>query len=232
MSNKTTVVFLHGAGTGAWVWERAMNELPVPAIALDVPGRSAGATPEGCVDALVAELDQRGIDSVILVMHSLAGVLAPGLAARLGARVKRCIFVAAVIPPSGGSFVDALGFVNRFILRILFKLNPKGLTPSPEMLRAELCNDLSPQDSEQLISRFTPEMPGLYLTPVGAFSPLPNATYIKLLKDQSVPPARQETMLPRLAQPVVRELDTGHMAMLAAPKALADLIMKEVELVH
>jgi pimeloyl-ACP methyl ester carboxylesterase len=232
MSNKTTVVFLHGAGTGAWVWERVMNELSVPAIALDVPGRSAGATPQNCAEALVAELDQRGIDSVILVMHSLAGVLAPGLVARLGARVKRCIFVAAVIPPSGGSFVDALGFVNRQILRVLFKLNPKGLTPSPEMLRAELCNDLSPQDSEQIISRFIPEMPGLYLTSVGAFSPLSNATYIRLLKDKSVPPERQDTMLARLSQPSVRELETGHMAMLAAPKALADLIMEEAEPAH
>jgi pimeloyl-ACP methyl ester carboxylesterase len=230
MSNKTTVVFLHGAGTGAWVWERVINELPVPAIALDVPGRSAGTTPQRCAEALVAELDQRGIDSVILVMHSLAGVLAPGLVARLGSRLKRCIFVAAVIPPSGGSFMDALGFVKRFILRILFKLNPKGLTPSPEMIRAELCNDLSPQDSQQIISRFTPEMPGLYLTPVDAFLPLPNATYIKLLKDQSVSPAQQETMLTRLAQPVVRELETGHMAMLAAPAALANLIMKETEI--
>jgi len=232
MSNKTTVVFLHGAGTGAWVWERVINELPAPAIALDVPGRSLGATPERCADALVAELNQRGIGSVILVMHSLAGVLAPRLVARLGTRVKRCVFVAAVIPPSGGSFVDAIGFVNRFILRILFKLNPKGLTPSPAMLRTELCNDLSPQDSELIISRYTPEMPGLYLTPVGKFSPLPRATYIKLLQDQSVPPARQGTMLTRLSQPIVRELATGHMPMLAAPTALANLIMKENERAH
>ncbi|MCG2785583.1 MAG: alpha/beta hydrolase [Anaerolineae bacterium] len=232
MSNETTIVFLHGAGTGAWVWERVMDELSIPSVALDIPGRVAGATPENCSEALVAELDRRGIDSIILVMHSLAGVLAPGLMARLGTRIKRCIFVAAVIPPSGGSFVDALGFVNRQILRALFKLNPKGLTPSPEMLRAELCNDLSPQDSEQIISRFTPEMPGLYLTSVNAFSPLPNATYIRLLKDKSVPPERQDTMLARLSQPSVRELETGHMAMLAAPKALTDLIMEEVEPAH
>ena len=229
MSNKTTIVFLHGAGTGAWVWERVMNELSIPSVALDIPGRTTGATPENCSEALVAELDRRGIDSLILVMHSLAGVLAPGLAARLGARIKRCIFVSAVIPPSGGSFVDALGFLNRQILRVLFKFNPKGLTPSPEMLRAELCSDLSPQDSEQVISRFVPEMPGLYLTPVGAFSPLPNATYIRLLKDKSVHPQQQDTMLARLSQPKVRELETGHMAMLAAPKALADLIMEEAE---
>lgn len=230
MSNKTTVVFLHGAGTGAWVWERVINELSVPTIALEVPGRRAGVTPEGCAEALAAEIDQQGIDSVVLVMHSLAGVLAPGLVARLGDRVKRCIFVGAVIPPSGGSFVDALGFVNRLILSILFKFNPQGLKPSPEMIRAELCNDLNPQDSEEMIARFTPEMAGLYLTPVGKFSPLPNATYIKLLKDQSVSPAQQNSMLARLAQPVVRELETGHMAMLSAPAALAKLIMEEVEM--
>lgn len=230
MSNKTTVVFLHGAGTGAWVWERVINELSVPTIALEVPGRRAGVTPEGCAEALAAEIDQQGIDLVVLVMHSLAGVLAPGLVARLGKRVKRLVFLSAVIPPSGGSFVDALGFVNRFILSILFKFNPQGLKPSPEMIRAELCNDLNPQDSEEMIARFTPEMPGLYLTPVGKFSPLPNATYIKLLKDQSVSPAQQNSMLARLAQPVVRELETGHMAMLSAPAALAKLIMEEVEM--
>lgn len=230
MSNKTTVVFLHGAGTGAWVWERVINELSVPTIALEVPGRRAGVTPEGCAEALAAEIDQQGIDLVVLVMHSLAGVLAPGLVARLGKRVKRLVFLSAVIPPSGGSFVDALGFVNRLILSILFKFNPQGLKPSPEMIRAELCNDLNPQDSEEMIARFTPEMPGLYLTPVGKFSPLPNATYIKLLKDQSVSPAQQNSMLARLAQPVVRELETGHMAMLSAPAALAKLIMEEVEM--
>lgn len=230
MSNKTTVVFLHGAGTGAWVWERVIKELPIPAIALDVPGRSAGATPQGCANALAAELEQQGVDSTILVLHSLAGVLAPGLATRLGKRVKRLVFLSAVIPPSDGSFVDALGFVNRLILRILFRFNPQGLKPSPEMIRAELCNDLDPQDSEEIITRFSPEMPGLYLTPVGKFSPLPNATYIKLLKDQSVSPAQQNSMLARLAQPIVRELETGHMAMLSAPAALAKLIMEEVEM--
>jgi len=102
MKNKITLVFLHGAGTGAWVWERVIKELSTPAVALDIPGRIEGATPDNCADALVAELDRKGVDSVILVLHSLAGVLAPGMAARLGSRLKHIVYVAAVIPPSGG----------------------------------------------------------------------------------------------------------------------------------
>jgi len=171
MSNEVTIVFLHGAGTGAWVWERVINELSIPAVALDIPGRIDGTTPDNCAAALVTELDRMGIGSVILVMHSLAGVLASGLSARLGSKLKRCIFIAAVIPPSGGSFVDALSFMNRQILRVLFKFNPKGLKPSPAMIRSQLCNDLSPQDTEEVISRYTAEMPGLYLTPGGTFRP-------------------------------------------------------------
>ena len=167
-----------------------MNELSTPAVALDIPGRINGATPDNCAAALVTELDRMGIGSVILVMHSLAGVFASGLSARLGSRVKRWIFIAAVIPPSGGSFVDVLGFMNRQVLRVLFKFNPKGLKPSAEMIRSQLCNDLSSQDAEEVILRYAAEMPGLYLTPVGATPPFPNSTYIKLLKDQSVSPSQ------------------------------------------
>ncbi len=75
-----------------------MKELSTPAVALDIPGRIEGATPDSCADALVTELDREGVDSVILVLHSLAGVLAPGLAARLESRLKHIVYVAAVIP--------------------------------------------------------------------------------------------------------------------------------------
>lgn len=230
MSNEITIVCLHGAGTGAWVWGRVINELSVPAIALDIQGRTKGATPDNCAEALVAELNRMDIGSVILVMHSLAGVLASGLLVRLGSRVKRCIFVGAVIPPIGGSFVDALGFMNRLVLQVLFKLNPNGLKPSPAMIRKEYCNDLSLQDTEEVISRYTAEMPGLYLAPGRAIQSLPDSTYIKLLKDQSLLPPQQDSMIVRLNQPIVREIEAGHLVMLSNPVALANLIKEDIKI--
>jgi len=227
MANEITMVFLHGAGTGAWVWERVIKELSAPAVALDIPGRIDGATPDNCAAALVAELDRRGVNSVVLVLHSLAGVLASGLSTRLEPRLKRCVFIAAVIPPSGGSFVDALGFVNRVVLRVLFKFNPKGLKPSPAMIRRQLCNDLAPQDADQVISCYAAEMPELYLTSAGVLPLLPNSTYIKLLKDQSLLPLQQDSMRARLDRPLVREMDAGHLVMLSAPAALAQLLEEE-----
>ena len=229
MTNEATMVFLHGAGTGAWVWERVTNELSIPAVALDIPGRTGGATPDSCAAELVAELDRRGVDSVVLVLHSLAGVLAPGLSARLGSRLKYCVYVAAVIPPSGGAFVDALGFVNRVVLQLLFKFNPKGLKPSPTMIRRQLCNDLDPQIADLVVSRYAAEMPGLYLTSVGVLPSLRSATYVKLLKDQSLPPEQQNSMIARLDGPRVREIEAGHLVMLSAPVILAKILEEEAQ---
>ena len=52
-----TLVLLHGAGIGAWAWERVISNLSTPAVALDVPGRVVGATPQGCAEALAKELE-------------------------------------------------------------------------------------------------------------------------------------------------------------------------------
>lgn len=229
MKNETTVVFLHGAGTGPWVWQRVMDSMPAPGIALEVPGRHEGATPDSCAEAIVDELERRSIGRVAIVMHSLAGVLAPGLSARLGDRVTAYIYVAAVIPPPGKSFVDVLGFPNRVVLRLLFRFNRQGLTPSPAMIRKELCNDLSEADAAQVVANYAAEWPGLYMNPVGSIIPGGQATYIKLLDDRSVNTDLQSRMIGNLSDPLVRELRSGHLVMLSRPKDLGALIMEAIE---
>jgi pimeloyl-ACP methyl ester carboxylesterase len=123
--------------------------------------------------------------------------------------------------------VDALGFVNRMVLRALFKLNPAGLKPSPAMIRRELGNDLSAEDAELVISRYAAELPGLYLTPAGAQPINSPSSTVKLLADQSITPVQQESMAARLHDVRLRELAAGHLAMLSAPDALAALLNHE-----
>ncbi|MGH6639319.1 MAG: alpha/beta fold hydrolase [Polaromonas sp.] len=227
MAGEITTVLLHGAGTGAWVWQAVIHEMTSPVVALDVPGRAEGVTPDSCAAELVAELDRRGIDSVILVLHSLAGVLSSGLASRLGARLKHIVYVAAIVPPSGGSFVDAFGWVNRVIFRLLFRFNRKGLKPSAAMIQRELCNDLDATATDWVVSRYAAEFPGLYLSPTGSVLPRCGTTYIKLLKDQSVLPAQQDAMIARLDNPQVTGIEAGHLVMLSAAARLAELLQRE-----
>lgn len=217
-------VLLHGAGLGAWVWQPVIDRMATPALALDVPGRHAAATPQGCARALAAELDRRGIGEVVLVAHSLAGVLVPGLAARLGSRLRHCAYLAAAIPPPGGAFVDALGAIDRTLLRLLSRFNQDGLKPGEPMIRKELCNDLDEATAAQVVSRYASEFPGLYLTPVQAPPARVASTYLRLLRDRSLALSRQDAMIARLPQPQVRDLDAGHLAMLSVPAQLAETL--------
>lgn len=114
-----SVVLLHGAGIGPWAWERVRSRLSVPSIAPEVPGRFVGATPEACAEQLAADIDAFTAGDVVLVAHSLCGVLVPGLAERLGSRLKHVVYVSAVIPSAGQSFLAAIGFPMGLVIRTL-----------------------------------------------------------------------------------------------------------------
>jgi pimeloyl-ACP methyl ester carboxylesterase len=227
MSSPATFVFLHGAGAGPWVWERVIRQLEAPALALEYAGREKGATPAACAGVVAAELERRGVGEVVIVMHSLAGVLARDLGTHLGNRLRRCVFVSAVIPPAGDRFVDTLGFAQRTVLHLLFRLNPSGLKPASRMIRAELCNDLTAEDADEVVSRYQAEMPGLYLEPT-ALGPIGcPSIYLKLLHDRSVKPAQQQAMASGLGDVRVYELPAGHLAMLSTPSDVAAILNEE-----
>ena len=161
------------------------------------------------------------------VLHSLAGVLAHALSARSGSRLKSCVFVSAVIPPPGGAVIDTLGCVQRLIFRTLFTFRPGGLKPSAAMIRRTLCEDLAEQDAELVVSRYRAEMPGLYPESAGAAPALARCTFVKLLKDRSITPTQQDKMIGRLENCRVHEIDSGHLVMLSAPAALAEVCLQE-----
>jgi pimeloyl-ACP methyl ester carboxylesterase len=221
--NSTTIVLLHGSGMGRWIWDRTTSHLRHTYLALDVPSRHIRATPSTCAATLVETMDQQGVMNVMLVAHSLSGVLVPELAERLGPRLKCCLYVGAVIPKPGQSFAGAMGFITNIMLRVLFRLHPKGLKPSETMMRKELCNDLDEATTKEVVKRFDPEFPGLFLTPVGVY-PEVKCIYVRLMKDKSVPPELQQKMAQALPRVEVVELDAGHMAMLSKPEKLAAII--------
>lgn len=217
------VALLHGAGTDGRIWERVRMHLVAESVAPDLASRGRDARPATCAAQVVASLGVPASRPVVLVMHSLAGVLAHDLGRILGPRVKACVYVAAVVPAEGGSFAQAMGFPGRWLLPLLFRLNPNGLRPSERMIRAELCEDLSAEDASLVVERYQPEYPGLYLSAVGAPPTVPS-TYVSLARDRSVPPTLQARVAARVPQATIRELDGGHLVMLSRPSELAATI--------
>lgn len=217
------MILLHGSGLGSWIWEAVHRHLSHPHVALDVPSRRTGTDPERCARDLLSDPRFPSEGPVVLVLHSLSGVLESALANALGNRLVQVIHLASVVPQAGRTFADTMGFPTPLILRLLFWRNPQGLSPSPSMLKNQLCNDLDAQESQRVVERFQGEYSGLFLEPVPEGHSSIHRAYLVCSRDQSVPPRLQRAIAQRLGA-AVREMDCGHLPMLSRPEALAGFL--------
>jgi hypothetical protein len=101
LAGVATFVLVHGAWHGAWCWDRLTPELVARghgAVTMDLPIDDASATFETYAD-LVAE-SCRDHDDVVLVGHSLAGMVLPLVSSRRAVRLQ--VFLCAVVPSLTG----------------------------------------------------------------------------------------------------------------------------------
>lgn len=108
----TTFGLIHGAWHGAWCWEPLMAELERRghrAVAVDLPCADPTVTTVDnaaqVVEAL-AEANAAGADDVVVVGHSLGGIVAP-VVAQLRP-VRKVVLLAALVPRPGRSLTDVM----------------------------------------------------------------------------------------------------------------------------
>lgn len=206
------------------MWDRVLKELEDMAIAVDLPLDAAGTTPDKCTEIIAGEIHDNAFETVVLVLHSWAGVLAGELQNTLSTRLAHVVYLSAIVPPAGGGFVDALPVPQRWILKVLMKRNPDGLRPSERMIRQEYCNDLTTDDTRLVIDRFQAQMPEPFLVGTRPYVATGAETYITLGQDQSVPPALQQKNIERVGAPRVVSIEAGHLPMLSRPADVAAAI--------
>ena len=183
--------------------------------------------PERCAVALLADPSFPTEGPVVLVLHSLAGVLEIPLVRALGSRVVHVVHVAAVVPRPGRSFASTVGFPANLVLPILFWLNPRGLKPSPAMLLRQLGEDLSEDLRAVLVERHRPVRGGLFLEPVPTAEVRVPRTYVLCVNDRCVSPALQSRLAECLGARV-RPIAAGHLPMLSRPAEIAQIVSSVV----
>lgn len=105
MPRKTqTLVFLHGSGDSAGVWQPLIDRLPeYECVALDLPGHGAlverpGPAEMGVDDYAVAthsELARRGLSGICLIGHSLGSAVALRMALEYPSRIASLVLIGA-----------------------------------------------------------------------------------------------------------------------------------------
>jgi pimeloyl-ACP methyl ester carboxylesterase len=225
-----TMMLVHGGGFGAACWDPMLPYLDGDVRAIDLPGRGTRPAPladiriANFVDAVVDEIVTHDLTDVLLVGHSLAGITLPGVAGRIPERLRRLAFVSCTVPDDGTSVFDTLDPE----IQALSDGNAarENSVLDAEMAKVMFCNDMDDEQTQWTVGHLVPEAMGVMYEPVdlsGLRQPVPR-TWVRLLRDAVVPPAKQDRWIHNIGGAHVVDLDVGHMAMISAPKELAEIL--------
>ena len=117
-----TFLLLHGGGMGGWTWKFMRQALEAKGHTVYTPtftgfgerehliGRDVGNDTH--VQDIVNVLKYDDLSDVIMVAHSYAGTIAPGVLAQAGERIRRVVYLDAIIPKAGERIASLLGFAT------------------------------------------------------------------------------------------------------------------------
>ncbi len=232
-------VLVHGAWHGAWCWTRVLPLLRAAghdahAVTLTGVGdRAHLLSPEirlrTHVDDVLHLIKFEELDDVVLVGHSYAGMVITGAADALlhqGSKaLKQLVYLDAVVPRPGESWSShqPAETVAARIKAVIIRNGTEVMLPPDAKVFG-----LKGADHEWVTRRMTPQPFAVYQDPLifdaGRLSALPR-TFIDCTAP-SLPTL--DNIRNRVQQEKdwqLLELETGHNAMISAPRELADMLL-------
>ena len=223
-------LLIHGAAHGAWCWDATLPFLDIPghqARAIDLP-RTGGLQDQA--QAIRAALDGWPGPPVVLVGHSMAGFAITQAAEADPRGIAALVYLCAFVPAPGQTIARLRRDWPDHPLRGTYALSPDRATFTfrPEVATDRFYHDCPPEVAQAAIARLRPEPVAPQETPVtptGRSAQIPRA-YVRCTDDRAIPAAQQTAMAATLPGAAVHDLPTGHSPFLAAPQALAALLLR------
>ncbi|MBN8871991.1 MAG: alpha/beta fold hydrolase [Rhodospirillales bacterium] len=225
-----TIVLLHGAYQGGWIWQRVTPHLRAAGHTVFAP------TLDGCAErrhALRPGIDTEShaaeitellffedLRDVVLVGTSCGGMVLCRVAEQVPDRVGRLVLADALALFDGETLAD-------HVQRPTAVTTALATGPSPEDAAGRMFASLDPATKDWALARVTPHPVAAMTAPVklDRFWDIDwRASVIWCRQSPNPPRAHQERAATRL-RATWHELDTGHYPMLTEPAALARLIM-------
>ena len=235
-----TFVLVHGAWHGGWCWQRVIPFLEAAGHTVYAPTltgmaeRAAELSPAVGLDThiqdIVGLLEDKNLHGVILVGHSYGGMVITGVVDAVPERIEHLVYLDTFVPRDGDSMAGISPVVIWLLLRQAegdgWKISSHGdygVTTEPD--RSWVLSSVTPQPLKTL------EQP-LHLKHPAIVSTKPR-THIECT-GTSVVRSRMRQLLRRLLAPRalppteggwrLRQLPTGHDAMITMPQELAHLL--------
>jgi pimeloyl-ACP methyl ester carboxylesterase len=231
----TTFVLVHGAWHGAWCWSEIVPLLEAEGHAVltpDLPGHGDDHSPvaEMTLDSYARRVTatlESASKPVVLVGHSMGGMVVTQAAEYAPDRIARLVYLTAFLPGNGESLAELAGAFEGAdnVQPNLVVDEEAGTCVVAEGAAAWLFyGECTPEATAHAQSMLRPEALAAFPTPVhvseSGASALPRA-YIECLRDQAITHGLQRHMQGQLPCEPVFSIDTDHSPFLSRPGELA-----------
>src|SRR5262245_55735614 len=237
-----TFVLVHGAWHGGWCWQKLIPSLEAAGHEVHAPTltglaeRASELSPDVGLDThiqdIVGLLEEKNLHGVILVGHSYGAMVITGVVDQVPERIAHLVYLDTFVPRDGESMVD----VSRIVTWILRKQTQEGwrvesrgtygVTTEPD--RSWVLSKVTPQPLKTFKQPLHLKNPAIVSTKPrthiactgGFFFSLMQRLLRHLLARRALPPTEGGWRL--------RQLRSGHDAMITKPRELADLLLEVV----
>lgn len=238
-TKKNTYVLVHGAWQAPYVWDAVRNELTKAGnkvIVIELPGHGNDNTPTHTLSLdvyrdKVIEAISKIEGKVILVGHSMGGMVITEVAEKAPSKISKLVYIGAFLPATGQALTD-LAYSDPDS-----KLGPL-LRPSPDQLTLDVVkdsltylfiNDGTQTDKEKVVANYRAE-PAIPFTGkvtltnenFGAVEKV----YIKTMNDIVISPGLQDRMIAAAGIKTIYQINSSHSPFLAQPNLVAELMLK------
>ena len=238
-SQRPTIVLVHGAWSDQSAWKAVKPLVEAKGyhvLAVNLPGHGSDTTPftsitlQSYVDAVKNEIGET--KNVILVGHSMAGMVISQVAEDMPGSIKKLIYLAAYLPANGQSLLDlaktdADSHVGKFLqidqATATAGINKEGVVDifvadAPIGIQNKYANGVKPD----------PLMP--FVTPVkltdAQFGSI-EKVFIHTQNDHAVSYAKQQAMAKSAQVKQQYILASSHTPFISMPQKVADILIKE-----
>jgi pimeloyl-ACP methyl ester carboxylesterase len=239
IANPGTYVLVHGAWQASYVWDAVKSGLTSKSnqvVVVGLPAHGADMTPAHQVSLdvyrdKVIESISKVDGKVILVGHSMGGMVISSVAEKIPQKISRLVYIGAFLPASGQSLgelanTDPDSKLGPHLSQSAEKLT---LDVNRDQLTYLFINDGTQAAKDQVLANYRAE-PAI---PFGDKVTLTNAgfasvekVYIKTLQDIVITPGFQDKMIARAGIKKIYEVNTSHSPFLSQPRAVSDLLLQ------
>ena len=237
-----TFVLVHGAWHGGWCWQKVIpllesagHEVYAPTLT-GLAERASELSPEVGLDTHIQDilglLEEKNLHGVILVGHSYGGMVITGVVDAVPERIAHLVYFDTFVPRDGESMAGVVPLL-RYVLRKQAQahgdgwrvdpLGTYGVTTEPD--RSWLRSKLTPQPLKTLEQPLHLKNPAIVSTKPRTHIDCTGGGFFRslarrILARRALPPTEAGWRL--------RQLPTGHDAMITMPRELADLLLEVV----